>query len=325
MIDLKQLWLFSQINTELEVFETELSGFVATDFPVLHETSIHLLNAGGKLLRPIITFLAGKFYNPDFQKLLSVAMALELLHMAALVHDDVVDAAATRRGRPTVQAQWGNVIAVQTGDYFFAKALEILARIDNSEVSRILAEVTVEMCKGEIQQNKSLFDTKQSFRQYYSSIKRKTALLIKACCQLGGIVGEAPQKQVWALGAYGHSLGIAFQIVDDILDITGEASGLGKPIGGDLRQGVMTLPMIMALELSPGREELNRLLSKEVKTDWELNLAINLIKESGAIESSIRLAELFVHKANKYLENIPVLKTRRALEELSKFMLTRKY
>lgn len=325
MIDLKQLGLFNQINTEMQEFETEFLEFVATDFPVLHDTSVHLLKAGGKRLRPAITFLAGKLYDSNSSILMSAAMALELLHMAALVHDDIVDESMTRRGCPTVKAQWGNIIAVQTGDYLFAKSLELIAKIDNPEVSRILAKVTVEMCKGEIQQIKSLFDTQQSLKHYYYRIKRKTALLIKTSCLIGGIVSKAPQRQVWALGAYGHALGVAFQIVDDILDINGDATELGKPIGGDLRQGVMTLPMISALELSPRREELNKLLSKADKTDPEVDLAISLIKESGAIDGSLRWVDLYVDRANKYLENLPMVKTREALKDVAEFIRTRKY
>ncbi|MHB8126641.1 MAG: polyprenyl synthetase family protein [Desulfitobacteriaceae bacterium] len=322
---MKQLWLFNQINSDLQKMETALLKFVATDFPILNESSVHLLAAGGKRLRPAFTLLAGKFYGYSLDKLLPVAMALELIHMATLVHDDVVDASMTRRGRPTVKAQWGNIVAVHTGDYLLAKSLELIAKIDHPEVSRILAEVSIEMCQGEIQQIKSSFDTQQSLKQYYYRIKRKTALLIQASCRLGGIISGAPKRQVWALGAYGHALGMAFQIVDDILDITAEASELGKPIGGDLRQGIMTLPVIIALKLSLKREKLYELLSKEDKTDPEVDLAISLIKESGAINESMRWVDLYVNKAKGYLEDLPMVPTRKALRELAEFVRTRKF
>ena len=179
--------------------------------------------------------------------------------------------------------------------------------------------------EGEIQQIKSSFDTQQSLKQYYYRIKRKTALLIQASCRLGGIVSGAPKRQVWALGAYGHALGMAFQIVDDILDVTAEASELGKPIGGDLRQGIMTLPMITALKLSPKREKLYELLSKEDKTDPEVDLAISLIKESGAINESMRWVDLYVNKAKGYLKELPRVPTRKAFSELAEFVRTRKF
>ncbi|RNC29657.1 MAG: Heptaprenyl diphosphate synthase component 2 [Candidatus Dichloromethanomonas elyunquensis] len=325
MADLKQLGIYTHIHAELQALETELLEFVATDFSVLHEPSIHLLKAGGKRLRPAMAFLSAKFYKPDPEKLMFAAMALELLHMASLVHDDVVDESVTRRGCPTVKAQWGNIVAIQTGDYLFAKVLELLAKIGDPAISKILAQATVEMCKGEIKQIKTVHDTQLSFQQYYYRIKQKTAILLKASCYLGGIAGGAPKKETWALGAYGHALGIAFQISDDILDITGEASELGKQTGGDIRQGVMTLPMILALKLSPRSQELYQILNKQAKSEWDVDLARSLIRESGAIQASGRWVNLFVDKAMKYLEYLSIIKTKQALGELAGFIRIRKW
>ncbi len=321
----QQLRLFHQLDSELRLVENELFQFIKTDFPTLRESAVHLLAAGGKRLRPAFTLLAGKFYSSSDNKLLPAAMALELIHMATLVHDDIVDASTTRRGRPTVKAQWGNTVSVRTGDYLLAKSLELIAEINHPDVSRILARVSIEMCKGEIQQIKTLFDTRQNHKQYYYRIKRKTALLIQASCLTGGIVSGAPRKEVWALGAYGHSLGIAFQIGDDILDITAETAELGKPIGGDLRQGVITLPMIIALKHSPQREKLHLLLGKKNKTKPEVDLAISLIKEAAVINEAMSWVDLYVNKAKGYLENLPPLPARKALEELAEFIRTRKF
>lgn len=322
---MKQLWLFNQINTDLQRVEKELMKFVETDYPMLQDSAVHLLAAGGKRLRPAFTLLAGKFYGYSLEKLIPVAMALELIHMSSLVHDDVVDASMTRRGRPTVKANWGNIVSVETGDYLLAQSLVLISKIDHPEVARILAEISVEMCQGEIQQIKSTFDVEQNLKQYYYRIKRKTALLISACCRLGALVSEAPRRQVWALGAYGHSLGMAFQIVDDVLDITAKPSEFGKPIGGDLRQGIMTLPMILALRLSPERSHLQMLLAKIDKTDDEVWEAIGLIKSTEAIEESMRLVDLYVKKAKKHLRELPMIPTRKALEELAEFIRVRKF
>lgn len=322
---MKQLWLFNQINSDLQRVEKELTQFVETDFPILQDSAVHLLAAGGKRLRPAFTLLAGKFYGYPLERLIPVAMALELIHMATLVHDDVVDASMTRRGRPTVKANWGNIVSVQTGDYLLAKSLMLIAKIDNPEVSHILAGVSVEMCQGEIQQIKCSFDVEQSIKQYYYRIKRKTALLISACCRLGALVSGAPRRQVWALGAYGHSLGMAFQIVDDVLDLTAKPSEFGKPIGGDLRQGIMTLPMILALKSLQNPANLKALLHKVDKTDEEVSETISLINNSGAIDQSMHLVDLYVLKAKKHLQDLPQVPTRKALEELAEFIRVRKF
>lgn len=323
---MKQLWLFSQINSDLQKVEKELTKFVETEFPILQESAVHLLAAGGKRLRPAFTLLAGKFYGGNSaEKLMPVAMALELIHMSSLVHDDVVDASLTRRGRPTVKANWGNIVSVETGDYLLAKSLMLIAEIDHPEVSRILAEVSVEMCQGEIQQIKSTFDVGQNLKQYYYRIKRKTAMLISACCKLGALVSGAPRRQTWALGAYGHALGMAFQIVDDVLDITANQSEFGKPIGGDLRQGIMTLPMILALKSSEDPDKLKFLLAKTDKTDAEVAETISLIKDTPAIEDSMHLVDQYVEKAKKYLQELPKVSSRKALEDLAEFIRVRKF
>ncbi|HWQ40420.1 MAG TPA: polyprenyl synthetase family protein [Desulfosporosinus sp.] len=322
---MKQLWLFNQINSDLQRVEKELTKFVETDYPILQDSAVHLLAAGGKRLRPAFTLLAGKFYGYPLEKLMPVAMALELIHMSSLVHDDVVDASMTRRGRPTVKANWGNIVSVETGDYLLAKSLVLIAKIDHPEVARILAEISVEMCTGEIQQIKCSFDVEQNLKQYYYRIKRKTALLISACCRLGALVSGAPRRQIWALGAYGHSLGMAFQIVDDVLDITAKASEFGKPVGGDLRQGIMTLPMILALQLSQDPSRLKVLLRKMDKTDDEVAETIQLIKTTGAIDKSMELVDLYIEKAKKHLQDLPKVPTRKALGELAEFIRVRKF
>jgi len=322
---LKQLWLFNQINSDLQRVEKELHRFVETDFPVLQDSAVHLLDAGGKRLRPAFVLLAGKFYGYPIAKLQPVAMALELIHMATLVHDDVVDDSQTRRGRPTVKAKWGNVVSVATGDYLLARSLELIAQINHPEVSRILAEVSVEMSQGEIQQIKGSFDVRQNLKQYYYRIKRKTAMLIEASCKLGAIVSDAPKRQVWVLGAYGHAIGMAFQIVDDVLDVTAEASQLGKPVGGDLQQGIMTLPMIIALDRSSQKEHLLYLLGKQDKSEQEVQETIQLIKDSGAIDESMRCVDLYISKAKSYLQELPNVPTRKALEDLAQFIRDRNF
>lgn len=322
---MKHYKLFGDIAADLGRVEKELDRLLKVDDPILSQTCTYLLHAGGKRMRPGFTLLAGKFFEYSLEKLLPVAMALELIHMATLVHDDVVDASLTRRGRPTLAAGWGNTVSLATGDYLFAKALKMIVKIDNNEISRILAQVCIEMCQGEIQQIKYSYDIKQNYKQYYYRIQRKTALLISLCCKLGAMVSNADKRQTWILSTYGHCLGIAFQIVDDILDITADPKVLGKPVGGDIHQGIITLPMIFAMNDSTDRDRIKELLGKDCKTENEVKEAIYLIKESGGIEKSRNIVDLYIEKAIKNLRELPNIPTRDALIELAKFVGKRSY
>lgn len=322
---MKQLGLFREISNDLNEVEKRLHEYVQSDLPLLSETSSHLLAAGGKRMRPAFVLLTAKLFNSHLNKTISLAMALELIHMATLVHDDVVDASMTRRGRPTVKANWGNKISIHTGDHLLAKSLLLIAEINNPEISRILAEVSIQMSEGEIQQIKSTFDVAQTPKDYYYRINRKTAMLISASCRLSAIACGAEPRQCWALGAYGHALGMAFQIVDDVLDITAKQSELGKPIGGDVRQGIMTIPMIFALKSSPQRDRLAVILSLKEKSEQEVAEAIKLILDSGAIKESLDLAQKYVGKAKGYLKFLPNNKANKALDQLADFITIRKF
>ena len=321
----QQKKVFKEVTIDLGKVEKELEKFLRVDDPILAQTCIYLLKAGGKRIRPGFTLLSGKFFDYNFEKLLPVAMALEIIHMATLVHDDVVDASLTRRGRPTLSAAWGNSVSMATGDFLFAKALEMIVKIDNIEVSKELAKVCIQMGRGEIQQIKSSYDVDQDFKQYLYRIKRKTALLIGLCCKLGAMVSRADKRQIWILSTYGHCLGIAFQIVDDILDITADSKILGKPIGGDIRQGIMTLPMIYALKYSPDQSRIRELLHKKNKTEGEVEEAIYLIKKSGGIEKSRKIVDLYIEKGIKNLKELPDIPSRKALIELARFVAERSY
>lgn len=322
---MKHQKLFKEIFTDLKKVEKELEKFLKVDDPILAQTGIYLLQAGGKRMRPGFTLLSGKFFDYSLDKLLPVAMALEIIHMATLVHDDVVDASLTRRGRPTLAAGWGNIVSLATGDYLFAKALELIVKIDNTEVSRILADVCIQMCQGEIQQIKCSYDVRQNYKQYYYRIQRKTALLIGLCCKLGAMVSNASKRQIWIMSTYGNCLGIAFQIVDDILDITADPKVLGKPVGGDIRQGIITLPMIYALEDSPQALQLQELLGRSSKSEDEVKEVVELIKQSGGIEKSRKVVDLYIAKAIKNLDELPEIPSKYALKELAEFVGERGY
>ncbi|NLM22048.1 MAG: heptaprenyl diphosphate synthase [Peptococcaceae bacterium] len=316
---------FKEISSDLKKVEKELDKVLKVNDPVLSQTCISLLQAGGKRIRPGFTLLSGKFFDYSFEKLLPIAVALEIIHMATLVHDDVVDASLIRRGRPTLVAGWGNEVSIATGDYLLAKALEQIVKINDNKLSAFMAKVCIDMCQGEIQQLKYSYDIEQNLKQYLYRIKRKTALLISLCCKLGAMACNADRRGIWIMSTYGHCLGIAFQIVDDILDITADPKVLGKPVGNDVRQGIITLPMIFALKDSKIAERLKELLASDQKTEAEVQEAVALIKQSDGIAKSNEIVQLYIKKGIKNLCELPNIPAKDAMIELAEFVGERSY
>ncbi|HEX3031814.1 MAG TPA: polyprenyl synthetase family protein [Bacillota bacterium] len=297
--------LFAEIQDELKVVEARLGEIVKDPDQLLSTTSSHLLMAGGKRLRPAFALLAAKIREECLEQAISIAVAMELIHMASLVHDDVVDASVTRRGMPTVKAMWGNKVSMHTGDHIFAKSLILISEYADPRIAQVLSQTSVQMSEGEVQQIISSFDPQQTIKDYFYRIKRKTALLISASCRCGAIAVGASDTYVSALTRYGHYLGMAFQITDDILDLVADEEELGKPIGGDLRQGIITLPIIFALQSPEQREALLQIIPKRDKTEDEVTQAIQLIKDSGAIGYSFDMSDRFIKKALAQLDLLP--------------------
>ncbi len=317
--------LFDEIKYELGVVEEELIKAVKCPDPHLTEAVTQLVSAGGKRLRPTFCLLGGKFYNFDLDRLVPLAVALELIHMATLVHDDVVDSSMTRRGIPTIKARWGNRISTHVGDYLLGKSLVLISRYEDPLIPRVLADTSVKMCEGEIIQISTSFKTNQSVKDYFYRINRKTALLISASCKLGAVACGAPEPLHQALHRFGHHIGMAFQITDDILDMTAEQVKLGKPIGGDLRQGIITLPAIYALKHSASRERLREIAASRNKTDDEVNEAINLIRECGGIEYAAGIAQRYISKAKNELKVLPDVPAKKTLQAVADFIGVRSF
>lgn len=297
---------FASVQPELDLVEEQLHRWVSSSHPLLHATSSHLLLAGGKRLRPAFALLAGQLYCYRREKLISLAVSLELIHMATLVHDDVVDASLVRRGRPTVKARWGDQISVYTGDYLFAKSLNCIAACRDPYVASVLARVSMLMCQGEITQLLAAYDAREGIHDYLRRIKYKTALLLAASCSLGAAVAGAPEQDVQALAGYGYNVGMAFQITDDVLDFVADPRELGKPVGSDLRDGIVTLPVILALRTSPCRERLQSLVTNRRLTDGELREALDLVMASGAIEKSLEVTGKYLDRARYSLQCLSV-------------------
>ncbi|MBA4536080.1 heptaprenyl diphosphate synthase component II [Bacillus aquiflavi] len=320
---MKLKMMYSFLNSDLNIIEKELKKAIQSKSPLLRQASLHLLQAGGKRIRPVFVLLAGRFGQYDIHVLKNVAVALELIHTASLVHDDVIDDAELRRGELTVKAKWDNRIAMYTGDYIFARSLELMTVIDNVQAHKILSNTIVEVCIGEIEQIKDKYKFDQNLRTYLRRIKRKTALLIAVSCQLGAIAAGVEEEIHKKIYKFGYFVGMAFQITDDVLDFTGTEKELGKPAGGDLLQGNITLPVLFARENPSIRAEIEKVHEKMTKK--EINQVISLIKTSDAIEKSLKISDRYLTKALAVLEELPPNKAKKTLRDIAKFIGRRKY
>ena len=279
---------------------------------------------GGKRLRPMLFLLcAGSKKNCPPEMTMPLATALELIHTASLVHDDIIDASKKRRGVETANSKYGAQIAVLIGDYLFAKAFQLVAENGYAdEVQLILSKLVKNLCVGEIMQDRSLFAV-PTMTQYYTQINLKTATFLSSCCRLGALVSGMDRREIENLTAYGSGLGLAFQIIDDLLDFFGDETVTGKPHGGDLRSGVITLPVIRALEVSDEADALRRIVTSGVVTGEQIDAAIKIIRATDAVDYCRTRAEAHIESARVNLP--PTLKTSiaLALEQLADFVVDR--
>jgi heptaprenyl diphosphate synthase len=242
--------------------------------------------------------------------------------MASLVHDDVIDDADLRRGRPTIKSKWDNRFAMYSGDYIFAKSLELMTNVENPVAHQILSNTIVELTIGEIEQIKDKYRFEQNLRDYLLRIKRKTALLIAASCQLGAIAAGVEEEVHRKLARFGYFVGMSFQITDDVLDFTGTEKELGKPAGGDLLQGNITLPVLFAMKDEKLRSEIIK-VHENIDSD-EMTRIIELIKNSNAIEKSLEFSDRYLDKALEVLDELPNNKAKKTLREIALYIGKRK-
>lgn len=315
--------MYSFLSSDLNVIEKELEETINAQAPLLRQASLHLLKAGGKRIRPVFVLLAGRFGDYDINVIKNVAVTLELIHTASLVHDDVIDDAELRRGKQTIKAKWDNRIAMYTGDYIFARALELMTEISNPDAHKILSNTMVELCLGEIEQIKDKYRYDQNLRDYLRRIKRKTALLIAASCQLGAAATNVNDEIHKKLFQFGYYVGMSFQIIDDVLDFTSTEKELGKPAGGDLLQGNITLPVLYAMENWDIKQEIIKVHEHTERS--EMDKIIQLVKDSGAIERSLSVSDRYLDKALAILEDLPKIKANKVLREIALNIGKRKF
>lgn len=317
--------LFSPVESDLQLLTENLKKLVGARHPILYAAAEHLFGAGGKRLRPAVVLLISRATLPDQSvtpRHRRLAEITEMIHTASLVHDDVVDEAELRRGVPTVHSNFGNRVAVLAGDFLFAQASWYLANLDNLAVVKLLSEVIMDLAEGEIRQGLTQFDTGLSIEAYLDKSYYKTASLIANSAKAAGLLSEVSAEMADNLYRYGKHMGLAFQIVDDILDFTGSAESLGKPAGSDLKSGNLTAPALYALEEQP---YLEAIIEREFTQEGDLEKALELVQSSQGLDRSRALAAHHAKIAVEALADLPTSESRQALLRLTDYVLSRLY
>lgn len=305
------------IQDELQLLETRLRESVQTEFDPLTSVFETLIRSGGKRVRPALALLATHFYPTDLDKALTLATTFELVHAATLIHDDLIDKSPVRRGSATINSRWSGTATVLAGDFLLARAADIAASIEHFRVLRIFARTLMDICEGEIRQDFGGMHWPPNREAYYRHIKSKTASLFEAATEGGAVLSGAPENEIQALRTFGVNLGMAFQIVDDILDFTADEQELGKPVGSDLRQGTFTLPVFYFIEQDARGAEISNFLSQD------MDQLVNTIRTSPAIDASKREARNFCNQAQDAMLIFPDNPYRRALCEMANYVVER--
>lgn len=318
--------LFAGIQSDLEQVDITFEQRATSGLPILNSASMHALSSPGKRLRTALTLLSGKLNTYRFDKLLPLSVAFELVHLATLIYDDIVDKALTRRGSPTVNSIWGDNIAILLGDYYFAKTAGLIADINDNRIDHLFSDTVATVCEGTIMEMMTAKRVDLTIEAYYEKISHKTACLIAACCKGGAIVSQADDEEIAWLNDYGMNLGTSFQIIDDILDYTEDEVTIGKPAGNDLRQGMVTLPLIYALQEHPFNGQLQHVqgvLNGSEHTEEDILSVVEWVVNGGGVEQAQVDADRFAEQARQSLYRFPPSPDRDTLDELIDFVVTR--
>lgn len=321
-LDERTATIYAPIQSRLNQVEDRLGSLRYTNPTYLEPLLDYVLNSGGKRIRPAITLLSSDFYPHDRENPIVMAGAVELLHLASLIHDDTVDNSDLRRGRPTVSNQWGKHVAVLFGDYLFATSATFVCDTQNVRVIRRFSETIMELASGEMAEFFNTFNLEHARELYQDRIYRKTASLFRTAGETGAILGGAPEPQIQEMRSYGYNIGMAFQMVDDLLDVQGDANELGKPVGSDLLQGVLTLPTIMLLEKYPEDNPVEALF-KDRTQDGKLGQVIEMINNTGIIDDCYAEIRKYCDKAASSLDILPDCDSRRSLLAMSEYIRER--
>jgi len=325
MNDLKKK-ILAENGNDLEKIEAELSENLKPYLDLVSDVARHILFAGGKRLRPLLLVLSARLcgYEDDYAK--TVSTALEYLHAATLLHDDIVDDAILRRGKTVAHSLYGNATTVLVGDFLLARALAICADSGKIKVIHIISDLTENMSTGEVHQLMRKGDVSLTEDEYLEVIRRKTAVLFQAACTVSAVIADAPEEKEKALSDFGYHLGIAFQMADDLFDYTMDTAALGKEVGADLREGKLTLPVIHALkQANPAdRDEMVKIIKNEAFTVDEFNVLVDLLKKNEGIAYTENKAAFCIEKAKEALSVFAPSKAKESLLDIADYALARR-
>ena len=321
---MSSITFFTSVQDQLQFVEQRIRGQAGEDHhPDLRSALEHLLSAGGKRIRPTLGLLVGNMLGAPEEKLITLGASVELLHTATLVHDDLIDGALLRRGMPTLNARWSPAATVLTGDFLFARAAKLAAETDYLPLMKLFAETLATIVNGELTQ---MFSARGVIERdnYYQRIYAKTASLFEMASLAACMVATEDEEMRESMRVFGYEVGMAFQIVDDILDFTGDQSAVGKPIGSDLLNGLVTLPAIYYAEANPRNADILSLPEGGWKDTERVQRLVDNIRQSKATQQAMDEARQAVNRALKALSEAPVSPERESLENLAKFIVDRK-
>jgi geranylgeranyl pyrophosphate synthase len=312
--------VFESMKAELDLVEKQLQESARVDYPIVSTMLQDIVKGGGKRLRPLLLLLATRAFSASGEHAIIAAAGVELLHTASLIHDDNIDRAALRRGNPTLNTELSSGAVILIGDYLFAQSAILAAATGVPRVVMIFATSLADICDGQLRETLEAHDLGQTRESYEQRIYGKTAALFAGAAEMGAVIGQAPEYAIQELRRFGTDLGMAFQIVDDILDLRERTDTIGKPAGNDLRQGVVTLPVMMFAEGLPAESDTRRtiegIISGDETNDARIYDIVSQIRASGALERAEDVAQIYVEQARQRLQVIPDVETRRYLNDL---------
>ena len=313
------------LAAEMERVDAVIKAQLGSDVPLVRQVAEYIVAGGGKRLRPAVLLLAAHAAGYEGDARFDLAVVVEFIHTATLLHDDVVDESELRRGRSTANAAFGNAASVLVGDFLYSRAFQMMVRVDSMRVMEVLADATNTIAEGEVMQLMNCHDPDVDNSRYLEVVRRKTAKLFEAAARLGGVLARAPSAQESALATYGMHLGTAFQLIDDVLDYSGDAETIGKSLGDDLADGKPTLPLIRAMSAgTPAQAQVVRQAIVDGGRE-DFPAVLRVIRETGALDYARAAARTEAETARGALQVLPSSTWKESLLELASFAVTRQY